>query len=179
MAQSLFAAFAVAFLLVRGMFSQTARLFTAAWSRRHNDSSSVKVAILFLHYLEVNWLFWRSPERDACQHRQTGEDLGFERCARYSSGKCSPHLGAQLVGLHFGLFLEPVVGVVVCEGVLDERSKHKHVADPEVDIQRLDGRGSGEGRAGAHHQRGHSQNGGDPWKKSTAQTRLRGPEGRT
>lgn len=45
-----------------------------------------------------------------------------------------PHLRAELVGLHFGLFLESVVGVVVSEGVLDERCEHKHVADPEVDV---------------------------------------------
>lgn len=53
--------------------------------------------------------------------------------------ECFPHLRAQLVGLHFGLFLESVVGVVVCEGILDESGEDEHVANPEVNIQSLDG----------------------------------------
>lgn len=55
------------------------------------------------------------------------------------SGECFPHLRAQLVGLHFGLFLESVVGVVVSEGILDEGCEHEHVANPEVNVQGLDG----------------------------------------
>lgn len=55
------------------------------------------------------------------------------------SGECFPHLRAQLVGLHFGLFLESVVGVVVSECILDEGREHEHVANPEVNIQGLDG----------------------------------------
>lgn len=73
----------------------------------------------------------------------------------------SPYLGAQLVCLDLGLLLESVVGVVVGEGVLDERGEHEHVADPEVDVQGLDGRRARQRGPGAHHQRGHGQHGGD------------------
>lgn len=75
------------------------------------------------------------------------------------------YLGAHLVGLALSLLFEPVVGVVVSEGILDERGEHKHVADPEVDIQRFDGRGSRERRAGTHHQSGHGEHSGDPFIK--------------
>ena len=53
--------------------------------------------------------------------------------------ECFPHLRAQLAGLHFGLFLESVVSIVVSEGILNEGREHKHVANPEVNIQSLDG----------------------------------------
>lgn len=169
-------------------FSTEARWEIFAWlegllSRKHfcfrkpkaDVTTRQLVALLFLHSLEVNWLSRRSPGLEACQHRQAKilvwkgvlvpHTIPWQTTRRGSERPCrsrSPHLGAELVGLHFGLFLEPVVSVVVREGVLDERSEHKDVADPEVDVQRLDGRGPGEGGAGAHHQRGHGQHGGDP-----------------
>ena len=79
------------------------------------------------------------------------------------------NLRAQLVGLGLGLLLESVVGVVVRKGVLDERGKHKHVADPEVHVQRLDGRRPRQRGACAHHQRCHGEHRGDPCKMSTWQ----------
>lgn len=79
--------------------------------------------------------------------------------------ECFPHLRAQLAGLHFGLLLESVVGIVVSEGILDEGREHKHVANPEVNIQGLDGWCSRQGGAGAHHQRGHGEDSCDTWRK--------------
>ena len=90
-------------------------------------------------------------------------------------GNDVPHLRAELVGFHLGLLFESVVSVVVREGVLYERREHKHVADPEVDVQRLDGWGSWQGGAGAHHQRGHGENSCDPCRKresNNVQVRL-------
>lgn len=72
-----------------------------------------------------------------------------------------PHLRVELVGFHLGLLFESVVGVVVGEGVLNERGKHKHITDPEVNIQSFDGRGSRQRGAGADHQCGHGEDGGD------------------
>ena len=83
-----------------------------------------------------------------------------------------PHLRAELVGLHLGLLFESVVGVVVSKGVLDERRENKHVADPEVDVQRLDGRRSRQGGAGAYHQGGHGENGRDPCDKDTGNSEV-------
>lgn len=53
------------------------------------------------------------------------------------------------------------------EGVLDERGEHEDVADPEVDVQRLDGRGPRQRGAGADHQCGHGEDSGDAWGTST------------
>lgn len=76
-----------------------------------------------------------------------------------------PYLRAELVGLHLGLLFESIVSIVVSEGVLNERGKHKHVTDPEVHVQRLDGWCSWQGWAGTHHQCGHGENGCDPCGK--------------
>lgn len=85
-----------------------------------------------------------------------------------------PYLGAELVCLHLGLLFEPVVSVVVSEGIFDEGRKHKHVADPEVDVQCLDGWRPRQGGASAHHQGSHGENGCDPcWKKTDLDLKLR------
>lgn len=73
--------------------------------------------------------------------------------------------------LYLVLLLFHVVSIEMCKGVFHQCSKDKHVADPEVNVQCLDGRGSWEGGSGTDHQCGHCKNSGDTcraaWERNT------------
>lgn len=62
--------------------------------------------------------------------------------------------------LYLVLLLFHVVSIEMCKGIFHQCSKDKHIADPEVNVQCLDGRGSWKWGSGTDHQRGHCKNSG-------------------